>query len=111
GALDGQLVPEPDLLDGEVVVHEADLVGEGDERARAGVEGVPEDARQPLDGALGLARLLLDERGDGVERVEEEVRVDLRAERDELRLGALADERLLAFDEREALHGERELAA
>ena len=47
---------------------------------------------QPRDHAPHAARVALDERRDGVERVEEEVRVELRAQRVEPRLGELVRE-------------------
>ncbi len=61
---------------------------EGDLLATGGVEGHAQqlaDAGEHADGAGGV--LLAHEDGDGVERVEEEVRVELGAQGFELRMG------------------------
>ncbi len=80
-----QLVAEAGLLDGHVVAHLLQLLLDIDEGIPL-VEVVAQVVRQVGD---KLARLLgpnADQRRDGVEGVEQEVRVDLALQRGELRL-------------------------
>ena len=80
---------EPRLLDVEIRGRERQLLIERRPLALGAPQGVAEDLRQLLDGAVGAGRVGVDERGHGVQRVEEEVRVDLRAQRLQLRLARL----------------------
>ena len=52
-------------------------------------QGVAEHLGELLDGAVGAGGIAVDERGHGVERVEEEVRIDLRAQGLQFRLARL----------------------
>ena len=76
---DGQAVGEPRPFDFQISLHKADLVGQG----RLMPVAVAERAAQQLTqrgkrvrGRAGAA--LADQRGDGVQRVEQEVRLELR---------------------------------
>ncbi len=71
-----ELVAKADALDVEVVVGEVELFAEGDEGVAVAEEDA-EDVRELDDHLAGEVGLGADERGDGVEGVEEEVRVDL----------------------------------
>src|SRR5581483_8122392 len=82
---DAQPVAEARALDVEVGVDDLQLVRERDERAVLASEQVAEDLRQALDAALRTLGVDRDELRDRVQAVEEEMRVDLRAQGVELR--------------------------
>ena len=82
---DAQFFAEADDLDVEVVVGEGELVGERDERL-AVLQQHAQDVGQLDDHLARQFRLRTHERGDGVERVEEEVRIDLALQRVQARL-------------------------
>ena len=94
--------PEPlaeaRALDLEVRLVTCSSSASGTNSCSAAMQDVAEDLGQPLDARLGLVGIDVDELRDRVEAVEEEVRVDLRAQRGELRrrreLGELALARL-----------------
>lgn len=71
----------------DVVAQEVNLGRERDGGAAAVVEHVAQHAAQVVDGLLGTGRVELDERVDVVERVEEEVGVQLALEVLQLGLG------------------------
>ncbi len=83
GLGDLQSVLEADALDVEVAPEEVELVAERDLLRGRVVEGAAEERAQPGDDAPNAAGIALDEGADGVERVEEEVRVELHPERRE----------------------------
>src|SRR4029079_18604933 len=64
---------------------------------------ITEALGKALGHALCLLRILADEIRDGVERVEEEMRIDLGAQRFQLRLGEQPLETLLAQQQRALL--------
>jgi hypothetical protein len=82
----GEPVPEPHLLDREELLREVELLGEGDRLARAHGEAPPQEVGETHREPPRLLRLRRDERVDRVEAVEEEVGVDLGAQRAELGL-------------------------
>ncbi len=80
-------VAEADALDVEVVVEESDLVGEGDLALPRVVEHAAQEGAQAGHHAAHARRVALGEGGNGVERVEEKVRVELHPQRVEARGG------------------------
>ena len=83
-------VAEPGPLDGEVMAEEVELVVERDLRLVRPVERDAEQARQVGDDLAGRPDVAVHQRRDGVERVEEEVGVQLHPERLEPGPGQLA---------------------
>ena len=92
GALvDVELEPEPlaetQLLDPEVEVQRVELLPQGDLLHRVLVEGVAQEFREPHDGLVGGAVFVVEhQRRNGVQRVEQEMRIELVAQHLELRL-------------------------
>jgi hypothetical protein len=82
-----QPVPEAGLFDPEIRAHDRNLGADRDGVALARVEREAQQRRELLDEALGAGGVLGDERGDRVQRIEEEVRVQARLERRQARLG------------------------
>src|SRR5262249_35490121 len=80
----------------EVALHRFELDRERDLRRARSVERVTKERGQTLDGALGLHRVFGDQCGDGVERVEQEMRIRARLERFEARDEELTLRLLLA---------------
>ena len=80
-----QTVPEPGLLQQQVALHRPELLGERRVLAVAAerVAGEVRELQQQLAGPVGVGA---HEAGDRAERVVDEVRADLRAERPDLRL-------------------------
>ena len=99
--LDPQPVAETRALDLEIGGRHLELVGERDELLLRAAEDVAEDVGEPLDARLGLVRIGADQLRDGVEAVEEEVRVHLRPQRGELRGGRELGQLALAVLQRE----------
>ena len=85
---------EPGALDLEVGADELELVVEQRPLALGAAQRVAEYVRELLDRAVGDGRILVDQAGNRVERVEQEVRVDLCPQR--LQLRAARVERQLA---------------
>ena len=81
----GQPRAEARALDVKVGAHELDFIVEQRPFAFGAPQGVAEHVGQLLDRAVRDDWILVDEAGDGVERVEEEMRVDLRAKSPQLR--------------------------
>ena len=81
GLLDRQSVAEAGLLDREVVARQRQFIGERDLGPTVSVEHAPEQARQLGHHRLRPLGVALDERADRVERVEQEVGVELHPER------------------------------
>src|SRR5579872_4317181 len=75
---------EARLLDAQVSFDELHLFFERHPLALGFGKRVAEDTRQPLDGFIGQARIGFDKPGDGVERIEQKMRIDLGPERFEL---------------------------
>jgi len=75
-----QPVAEPGLLDLEVVGDDPQLLAERHRAAPGGVEREAEERGQPLHQPFCPGRVLLDQRRDRVERVEEEVGLEPRLE-------------------------------
>ena len=87
---DRQAVGEPGLLDLQIGLHEAELFPQRHLVPLTVPERLPEQLAQAGDGGgRRLAPAVADEGGDGVERIEEEVRLELHSERGELGLGEL----------------------
>src|SRR5205823_6449997 len=83
--VDPQPPAVPQLLELEVPPRELPLLGERDDVALAVAQRVAEHVAELLHRALGLARVVPHERADGVQRVEEEVRMETAAQRVEPR--------------------------
>lgn len=99
-----ETVSEADALDGEVVVEGGKFFAERDVEAIFCFDGVAEEVAQVFDHATGEAWLGIDLGGDGIQCVEEEVRVELVAEGVEGGLGGEAFEAFGAeFAQEEAL--------
>ena len=82
---DTQPVAEADLFDRQVGVGERQFLVEGDELAPAGLHGEPQERAETLDdraGRVGVAGRC--QGGDGVQRVEQEVRLELELQPVEL---------------------------
>jgi len=99
--LDAQPVAETSALDVEVGARHLELVGKRHEVQLAVSQHVAEHLRQPLDARLGSVGVGADELRDRVQAVEEEVRVDLGAQRGELRGRGQLDQLALAVPEPE----------
>src|SRR5215471_9285593 len=86
--LDGDLEPvaEAHPLDGEVPVQHVDLGLQRDGLFGLGLQVQPQEVGQPVDGVAGELGVLLDQRKERVQRVEEEVRAKLLPQRVQLRL-------------------------
>src|SRR5690606_14976439 len=105
-----QRAAETRLFYAQIVTHQLELVLEWDKFSAARLKNVPEDAGQVFDALLGFFRMLLDERDDRIERVEEKMRIDLCPQRHQLRLCALAYEHAFSLHEAQARNRERQLA-
>ena len=75
---------EAGLLDVEVGLRKRELLIERRPFLLRSPQRVAKHLRQLLDGGVGSRRVGVNQRRDGVQRVEEEVRIDLRAQRFEL---------------------------
>ena len=77
---------EAQAFQGEVVAHELHLVGQGHAvgGAALAVEHVAQHAREAQERGLGRARVLAGQRDERVEGVEQEVRIELAADRRQL---------------------------
>ena len=75
---DAQTVAEPCLLEHEVALHVAQLVGEGGEVAAA-TQGIPAEVGEVEDELACAVRIGSYERRDGAQRVVDEMRTDLCA--------------------------------
>ena len=78
----------------DVVAHEGHLAGQRHLLLARLIEGVAQQVAQLADALLGRVGIHLDEAADVVERIEEEVGVQLVPEPDQLRLGVLLRLRL-----------------
>jgi hypothetical protein len=85
----GEPRAEAGLLDIEVGAGERQFLIERRPLRVGAAQRVAEHLGQLLDGGVGAGRVGVNQRGDGVERVEQEVRVDLRAQRLQLRAARL----------------------
>src|SRR5690606_41366875 len=86
----GESVAKAHALDLEVPIDERGFLGQRDLRLRVRVEHAPEQITQRRDRLYsGFAVAGPDQRSDGVQAVEQEVRMQLRRERLELRLAQL----------------------
>jgi hypothetical protein len=83
--VDLEPVAEPRLLDVEVAPDELELATERHERAIAGGEGLAQEVAEPGDHLVGRLGILVHQLGNGVERVEEKVRVELHLQELETR--------------------------
>jgi len=83
---------EADAHDLQVAVHELDLLAQRDLRLARAFQRVAQELAEARDHPPHAARVALDQRGHGVQRVEQEVRVDLAAQRRQPRLGQLGAE-------------------
>src|SRR5690606_8946062 len=96
---DFESVLEAYALDLEVVPYEAELFFKGHLLPVGSFEGAPEQGAQPRDDVLVTFGLFVGERADGVQRIEEEVVVDLPPERRQAGVGKLGLEaRRLGFE-------------
>ncbi len=87
GVVDRQAVAEPDALDVEIAFDQVDLFVQRHERLAAGVEGEAQQIAQTGEHGACRGGVLLDEGRDGVQRVEQEVGLQLPAQRRQLSLG------------------------
>ncbi len=88
-----EAVGEAHLLDRQVALEESDLLGERDLVGTIGVEHLTEHLAELLQHPRGGRGVPVPHQdGDGVQAVEEKVRVELRPERPEPRLGELGGE-------------------
>ena len=85
----GEAVLEARLLDREVALQELQLLAQRDVRPPRVLQRDPQEVRELQDHALGRVRLRLQERRDRVQRVEQEVRLELHLQRAELGLREL----------------------
>ena len=84
-----QAIAESRFLDGDVMVQQFELLLECDEGTPFPVKRLPQQLGQPGDHPVRLLRILEHECRDGVQRVEEEVRLQLSHESVEPRLHEL----------------------
>ena len=66
-----------DLLKGEVILHNPDFLVQRHRLLLARLQGVTQHVREARDGFACAGRILIDEGAQTVERIEEEVRIDL----------------------------------
>ena len=85
-----QPVAEAHALDVEIGADDAQLLVEGDERRRRAVERRAEQRRELAGHPFGAGRVVVHERGNRVQGVEEEMRLHARFDRRQLRLGRQA---------------------
>src|SRR5437016_8219774 len=81
-----QTIAESRFLDGDVMVQQLEFLLECDERTPFPVKGLPQQLGQAPDHPVRLLGILEDECRNGVQRVEEEMRLELSHERIEPRL-------------------------
>ena len=84
--MNGKPRAEPDLLDAEILPNQRELLTERDLIAAAEPDAVAEKVRQEHAHSPRAGLVAPDERSDRMEAVEEEVGIDLRPQRHELRL-------------------------
>jgi hypothetical protein len=84
---DAEAVAEADLLDGEVAADELEFVAEGEFLGFGVFEGQAEEVAEIADHFVGRVWVPVDERGDGIEGVEEEVGLELGPECGKAALG------------------------
>jgi hypothetical protein len=82
--LDLEPIRQAQLFEGKIVLGEAPLLRE--EHLVFGPERIPQQVPETFQRFVGAHRIARDERTDRVQRVEQKVRVDLSAQRDQLRL-------------------------
>ena len=82
-----QPIAEAHPFDVEIGADDAQLLVERDERRRRAVERRAQQRGELPGHPLGAGRIVVHERGDRVQRVEQEVRLHARLDRGELRLG------------------------
>lgn len=71
-----EAVAEAGALDFEVVLDETEFLGEGDEAALLGVEGEAEEAGETFQHGFGAGRVIANQGEDGVDGIEEKVRLE-----------------------------------
>jgi len=81
GLLEAQTAAEPDPPDGQVVLEEGQLLVQRDVRTVAAIEGQPQQVTQVLEHPSGLPRIGLEMRRDGVQGIEQEMRIELQTQR------------------------------
>jgi len=81
GQLDVQFFAEADFLYRQIMVEERKFVGQGDFMAAFGVEREPQQIAQMLDHLARQLRFRLHLRRNGIEGVEQEVGIELQAQR------------------------------
>src|SRR5688572_10070272 len=85
-----QSIGEPRLFDGDVLPDQLQLFTKTDFIRAMAAERRPQYFAQAFDDAdSGLTLVVANENGDRVERIEQEVRIDLRLQRGETRAGEL----------------------
>ena len=88
--LHSQLLPETQGFDVQVAAHQLELTAEGDELLPARVEARSEQISDLIESREGVPRgIRADEAADGVQRVEEEVGMELAPQRGQTRLDEL----------------------
>jgi hypothetical protein len=91
---------EPDALDLQVAPHQRNLICQRDLGVLGMLERLAQETAQVLDHSLSGDRIVIDERGDGVEAVEEEVRIQLHAQHLQLRSRRLVAQQRLPLPTR-----------
>ena len=94
---DVQAFAEAGLLHAQVGGGEFDFLAERHPLVLGFPQRIAEHLRQLLDGFVGQLRLILNQAGDGVQRVEQEVRIDLGAQGFQLGAAGQPAELLFAF--------------
>ena len=84
---DGQSVSKADAHDREIVIGQRQLIAQGDLVLASMLERQSQEITQPRQHAVGGFDVSMHQRRDTVQRVEEKMRVNLRPQRFQLRLG------------------------
>ena len=84
---DVEPVAEARALDLDVAIEQLELARERHAIDRAGIERFPEELTEAADHPLGRGGILVNELRDGVQGVEEEVRMELHPQQLKARLG------------------------
>jgi hypothetical protein len=83
--LDGQAIAEADPHDVDIALEQGELVGERHLFDLPAFEGEAQQVAEPRDHVVGRVDVAVHQRRDPVQRVEQEVRLQLHAQRFELR--------------------------
>ena len=78
--VDGKTIPEARILDLQIAVEDLELFLQRDLRAIFQIERHAEQVAEADDHGIGGGGIVVDQLGDGVQGVEEEVRLELHAQ-------------------------------